>query len=399
MTLENTTIKRSQWRRYIAWMMACIFGIYQFSLQSVGGLMTHELMKGFDLNSVSLSYVLSSFFYVFLIMQIPAGLVLDRYAKRYVLPTAAALCAIGSFIFASADHLSWLIIGRMCTGAGGAFGFIGILSAARSYFPLKLFAVIVGISECIGFLGTALGEHTFAVLLQDFGWRGAMYAVGVIGAVITVGLWVALHPKVAPKHDYSPPVKGEPVWAHLQVIVREPRQWLAGIISFCLFAIVSVFAALWGAPALASIYALNIGDAALTVSAIFIGIAIGASVMGGVAHSPRLQPPAMMIGSFIAAILMAVIIFYPHLSFGLLLLLLVLTGIAASGYVICFAFSGQIAAAGAGGASVGFVNMITMSAALIMQPLMGWLIGWHGPMKIIDGSPVYNVVDYQRGGW
>ncbi|ALA24842.1 MFS transporter [Piscirickettsia salmonis] len=397
--IMNTELKQGQWRRYVAWLMACIFGIYQFSLQSVGGLMTHELMRGFDLNAVSVSYVLSSFFYVFLIMQIPAGLILDRYAKCYILPTAAALCAIGCFIFASADHLSWLIIGRMCTGIGGAFGFIGILSAARSYFPLRFFAVIVGISECIGFLGTALGEHSFAMLLQGIGWRGAMNAVGVIGVVVSLGLLIALHPKVAPKHDYSPPVKGESVWSHLRVIVHEPCQWLVGVISFCLFSLISVFAALWGAPALARIYNLNLSDAALSVSAIFIGIAIGASLMGSVAHSARLQPMAMMIGSFIAAIFMAVIIFYPrYLNFSGLLVLLVLTGIASSGYVICFAFSGQIAAPGAGSASVGFVNMITMSAALIMQPVMGSLIGLHGPLNVIDGSPIYAIADYQRGG-
>ena len=91
-------------------------------------------MKSFNIGATVTGVLSSAFFYTFIILQVPAGIILDRINIRVVITAATAVCGIGCIIFGLAPTLSIAFIGRLLMGVGGTFGFLGMTKAVRLWY-------------------------------------------------------------------------------------------------------------------------------------------------------------------------------------------------------------------------------------------------------------------------
>ena len=108
-------------RAWTIWLLSAIFMFYKYALEVSPSVMTSTLMTAFDISGVALGNLAACYFYAYLLLQIPAGLLLDRFGPRKTTTLAIALCAAGNLIFAGADSVFLAGIGRFLTGAGAAF--------------------------------------------------------------------------------------------------------------------------------------------------------------------------------------------------------------------------------------------------------------------------------------
>ena len=101
------------------------------------------------------------------------------------------------------------------------------------------------------------------------------------------------------------------VLSGLSVIIRNPQIWIIGTISFLMYLSTSAFAELWGNPYLRQVYHFSPHQAAQAISTIFLGWAVGGPIVGWCSDVIRQRRMPMMIGSMIAAVLIAVVIYMP----------------------------------------------------------------------------------------
>src|ERR1700722_8116644 len=106
---------------WLIWLLSALFMSYKYALEVSPSVMTSTLMSTFHIDGVALGNLAACYFYAYLLLQIPAGVLLDRIGPRKVTTIAIAVCAAGSLIFAKADTLWVAGIGRFLTGAGAAF--------------------------------------------------------------------------------------------------------------------------------------------------------------------------------------------------------------------------------------------------------------------------------------
>ena len=92
-------------RAWSIWFLSAIFMFYKYAIEVSPSVMTGTLMKAFDIGGIELGNLAASYFYAYLLLQIPAGLLLDKFGPRNVSTIAIFLCAVGSLIFARADSL------------------------------------------------------------------------------------------------------------------------------------------------------------------------------------------------------------------------------------------------------------------------------------------------------
>jgi len=97
--------------------------------------MTGNLMSTFGIDAGALGNLVAYYYYIYTPMQLPVGVLMDRYGPRRLLVFACLLCVIGSFWFASASHASALGGSRLLTGLGSAFAFVGVMKLASSWLP------------------------------------------------------------------------------------------------------------------------------------------------------------------------------------------------------------------------------------------------------------------------
>ena len=109
------------------WACAGAFYLYECILRVSPSVMTEGLMHDFSLTSTALGILVSCYSYSYVALQIPCGVMVDAIGTRRILTASAALCAIGTFMFASMDILIGAQIGRFLVGAGSACAFISCM--------------------------------------------------------------------------------------------------------------------------------------------------------------------------------------------------------------------------------------------------------------------------------
>lgn len=386
-------------RVIVVWFITIMFSSYQFSAQVIAGPMTAEIMQSYKLNAVTVSYAVSSFFYVYLLMQLPAGIILDRYSSRYLLPGGFMICALGSVLMGLSDNVYNFSLARMLCAFGGSFGFIGAMRILRNYVPMVYIPLFIGLTEMQGFIFTSVCEAIVSYYLPQIGFKKVLLNFGVCGIFLAFLVYICLHPKLAPKHEYAAISKSDGLTKQDIIILLQNKQiWLLGLIGFGFFSLVTSFAALWGVPTLINIHHLTLGQSAQALSAIFLGIALGGPIIGQLATNHKRQKFMSICSGLLCAILLSIILKMAALNFIAICLLMFFLGMFSCCYLLCFSIGNAMVPAKLSGTCMGFINMVTMASALILQPLMGYIISYNGVIGFNDGVPIYPADSYRMAG-
>jgi len=138
----TTQGKASHWRRiypWLVWGLSSSFLFYRYLLQVSPSVMVHDLMRDFSLSGVQLGNIASFYFYAYVLMQLPVGLLLDRFSPRRMVASSIAVCALGALLFSVAPDLRVAGLGRLLIGIGGAFSAVGTMKLITLWFPPQRF--------------------------------------------------------------------------------------------------------------------------------------------------------------------------------------------------------------------------------------------------------------------
>ncbi|RDI48852.1 MFS transporter [Aquicella lusitana] len=274
-------------------LLGASFYMYEFILQVSLGVMTNELMRDLSLNAASLGIVSAFFYYAYMPMQIPAGLLHDRFGPRRILTFAILVCAFGALFF-SFSYSMWLAsAGRFMMGMGAAFSFSGALMLIARWFPAGYFPVMTGVVQLMSSIGAITGELPLAIAIHRWEWRPTMLYLALLGIGLACLVWLIVR-DFPPGHaatPYSPGDRHRP--AHQGDAIRLSRvfgrmqSWWVALYSFLIWAPIAAFAGLWGVPFLSAAYHITIANASMACAAIWIGIGFGCPFIGWLSERIR----------------------------------------------------------------------------------------------------------------
>jgi len=384
----------------MTWGVAASFVLYQFLLQTSTSVMLPDLMKAFSVDILTVSIITSSFFYPYLILQIPAGLLVDRFGPRRLLTVSIALCALASFIFSVAPNVSVAVSSRMMMGMVSAPAVATTLYIVSHWFPRRQFALIVGLTEMFGMLGGVLGERLLSECVSGWGWRGTMYGTAVVGGVLALLCWLLVRDQpptdMVENNASSIPCATRSTWQHLRHVMGHGQVWLSGFYAGLMFVLIAAFASLWAVPFMEEVYGVSLIIAATASSFIFIGAALGAPLFGWLSDYLDKQRLPMIVSALLSLIVIACILYIPHIPLVLLYGLFFLLGLVSAGYVIAFAIVRNITDKETHGTAMGFTNMMCiLIGAPVLQPLIGWLLEYNWQGQMVDAAVHYTTLDYQ----
>jgi MFS family permease len=376
-------------------VLASLFLSYEMILQVSPSIMTQQLMSEFNINAAILGVIASLYFYSYTAMQIPSGLLYDRFGPRLLITIACGLCAAGSLFFGITHSVFLLGLGRFLLGIGSAFAYVGALTVAARWFPPSTFALFVGILQFIGCIGATCGAYPLAQVIDLIGWRSTMNYLGILGICLTVlcGLFI----RNRPPQDADAPAD---LHHHLsfaksvKAVVSQNQTWALAVYSFCNWAPALIFPALWGVPYLMGKYSISNATAAFACSMVWVGVAIFSPLIGWL--SDRLQRRNILLTSTTAIgfILSLVLLFGSNLPYTLICIILFILGGASSGNLICFAVAKDINRPSVTSTAMGFNNMAVVLSGAVFQPVVGWILDklWDGAM--LSGAPFYSTKNY-----
>lgn len=393
----NVTQKKDSTRSWA--ILACAWGfyLYEYVLRVSPSVMTNHLMLDFGVTSTALGVLISFYYFSYVALQIPCGVIVDWLGPRKVITFSAFLCVIGSVLFSQSTTLLGAQIGRFLIGAGSACAYLSCAKVGAEWFRAERFALIAGMTMMMGTLGGIFGGRPFAILVNIYGWRLSMLIASLAGVVIASAAWLIIRDKpttnagtVKEKETNSSLLNG------LKIVATNPQNWLIGLYGCMMYLPLSAFAELWGVPFLMQVYNINNETASIGSIMVFLGMAAGCpiSAMLSNRHKSRIK---IMSWSAVGTLVAFLVVFYvPNIPLNSMFALLFVGGLFSGGQILYFAAAKEISPDETSGTTIGFTNCIIMLSGFIFQPLLGMILdfAWDGKMSF-DGTPEYSVLTYQ----
>ncbi|MBA2650615.1 MAG: MFS transporter [Legionella sp.] len=393
----------------IGWLicgLGAIFYSYEYLLRIAPSVMEGPLREHFNLSATGFGMVSSIYYAAYVPMQLPVGVLLDRYGPRRLLTFACLVCVIGTFIY-TGTSVAWIAaIGRFLVGFGSAFAFVGVLKLATIWLPENRLGMVAGMTSALGTVGAMLGDNFLSIFVDKLGWIKSLNYTAVFGIGLIFVLWFGISDKKNSHHQEGGTIptfkKG---FVDLEIILKNKQIWLNGLYGCLVYLPTSVFAELWGIPYLRHAHGFTAEAAGLANSILFLGFALGAPLMGYISDRLARRKFPMFVGAMGAAIVMLMILYLPGLSVSSIQALMFLLGLLYSAQAIVFAVGREISPGEAAGTAMALTNMLVMLGAMFLQPLVGHLLDFSLSLRVGDSAlagvgvenlkKLYTIADYQ----
>jgi len=195
------------------------------------------IAKEFNLSASLIGLILSSFFIGYAFMQIPGGLLADRFGSRKVLLVIVFVWSVFTGLTGAAWSLAALLVIRVLFGISEAGFSPSSMKMISETFPKKETGRAISIWLMASGLMTMLTPLLAGTMITNLGWRSMFYLIGALGVVVIILYWVFLKPRPAPQEtetvQAASAAKAEP--RNIGELLKMPMMWNIIIVSFGIY--------------------------------------------------------------------------------------------------------------------------------------------------------------------
>jgi MFS family permease len=387
---------------WIIWGLAAGFFFLGYVARVAPGVMVPQLSHAFSINAFYLGGLSAFFYYAYLPMQIPAGILIDRFGTRTLLLISILMVACACLLFAQTSNIHIAYCSRFFIGFGCTFSFIGAIKLASTWLPSKYLGMLAGSTQAAGMLGAIVGGLPLAYTVAKFGWRNSMM---LIAAALFILLALVFYfvkdlkstqtystTKLPNKQNRTEKV---PLLSGLITVIKNPQNWLNVLYAGAIYAPMAAFGEFWGTGCLQRIYHIPIQTAAAGIGIMFLGWTIGSPLIGWFSDRIGRRKPLMLASAICSCMFLSTIFYLPNLSITSMFILLFLFGFSNTGLVIAYTLAAELNAKKIAATSTALINMASVIFGALGQPLIGFLLELNWKGVTINGLHHYSATNFR----
>ncbi len=369
-----------------AWLTAAVFYFYQYSMRSAPAVMMPELSEAFGLSALGVASIVGLFYYGYSPFSLVAGVTMDRFGPRQLLPLAAATVGLGAFLFATGSP-QVASVGRFLQGAGGVFALVGAIYIASKNFPASQAATLIGATQMFGMAGGSAGQFAVGPMIGGgLKWNYFWLMLGILGIAIAVGLYFLIPKQTETKKTENwtkSAVQG------FKTVFSNPNSILCGLISGLLFIPTTIFDMIWGVRFLEDAIGLDYGSAVLRSATVPFGWIIGCPLLGYISDKIGRRKPVIIGGAAVLLVCLGWILFGPA---GVLppYVLGLTAGIASGAAMLPYTVIKEVNPPEYGGTATGVVNFLNFTFSALLGPVFGWIL-----VRVSGGAETFALEHFQ----
>jgi len=363
-------------RAWLIWsigVLAYLVAVAQRTSFGVSGL---EATERFHAGAAAVSFFTVLQLLVYAALQIPVGILVDRFGSRVMIAGGAVLMGLGQLELAFADSISAGVFGRVLVGAGDAMTFISVIRLIPLWFAPRRAPLVTQLTGMSGQLGQVISVVPFALVLHSAGWTPAYLMLASFSALAVVLVLAMLRdtPPGHPPRDGSQGLRATGV--SLARAWRQPGTrlglWSHFTVQFC----GTVFAMSWGYPFLVSAQGTGPAVASSLMGLyVLVGMVAGPFFGGFVAKHPMRRSAMVLLISAATALTWAGVLLWPgRAPLWLLALLAAVLAVGGPSSMIGFDFARTFNPSHRIGTATGIVNVGGFVAALLTIYLVGLVL-------------------------
>jgi len=368
-------------KAYAVWGVALavyLLAVFHRSSLAVAGLAATDR---FDISAAQLATFTTVQLLVYAGMQIPVGLLVDRFGPRSVLIVGALTLTVAQTGFAIANSYELAVLARVFVGVGDAMTFICVLRLVNAWFPVRRIPLITQLTGVTGQFGAVLAAVPMTIALRDLGWTPAYLLSASLGLVLTVGLVFVV--RDAPE---GRTVRGEAlsltrIRATLSASWSQPGTRLGFWMHFTTQFSATTMGLLWGYPFFVRGEGLSPATAGTLLTIMVLALMIAGPVL---AHTITRHPwhrSSIVIGIVLAIVMMwTVVLAWPgNAPLSVLVALVVVIGVGGPASMIGFDLARTSNPPHRLASATAIVNQAGFLASLVLVIAIGLILDWRTP--------------------
>jgi len=354
---------------WFVWGLAALYYFSDYLARVSPGVIHQDLQSAFSLTEAGFGLMTYAFYLPYIIMQIPVGLLVDRFSIRKLLTCMSLITGLGCVFFGCAQSLMMAVFGRMLIGFSSSCAFIAAMRLATVWFPVSMLGLLAGLTQALGMLGAAAGEAPIAALAKLLGWRSCMLVLAGLFLVLAFVIYTCISEKKLQTNAAE--LKILPA---LQLILKNKQLWCIALYAGCLFGPTAVIGEAYGPALLQYGWGLTATQAANAIGYIFIGWGLGGPIIGWLSDYFETRRPLMIISALCTCLFTLIIVYLPMHNMLLTYGLFFLFGLTNCGVCLAYALASEITHKSAAGLAIALTNMASIFVGATLQPIVGKII-------------------------
>ena len=402
MTSATGTARFQRVRRIVFGIVLASF-VLSFIHRTAPAAIAAELTRAFAINAATLGTLAATYFYVYMLLQIPVGVLADTLGPRRILSAGSLIAGAGSLAFALAPTWEVAAAGRTLVGIGVSVAFIAILKISAVWFPANRFATLNGVTMFAGNAGAVIAGAPLAWVVTQTSWRGVFIGLAVLSLALGVATWLRVRDRpqdlgFPAVHAHAPTPTIAVHWRQaLRQVLANPATWPGFFVNVGIGGSYLAFAGLWAVPFLVDVYGMSRVIAAEHASLLLLGVAFGSLAIGALSDRLGSRRGLMRACTLLYALSWLPWLLHVQWPLPVTLAWALLTGLVIPGFTLSWTVAKEVNRPEHSGMATSVVNLGIFLGTGILQPLVGAVLdrgraqgdAWHAwdhALWILAGS-------------
>ncbi|API86009.1 MFS transporter [Francisella uliginis] len=356
----------------IWFICAFFYALEYFVRSSTGALLVGFTNEPYNLTIATTALFSSSFYWAYMISQIPAGILVDKFGVKKVMIVSSSVFSVAMLIASIAHSEEILVIYRILAGFGGGFAILCAIKSISIWLPNRLFPAFTGLTQFILYIGATLSAAPLVFLSNYLSISEIMAMIFIISfIVLLLSIFVIkTHPEY--KKENMQHRQNNESLKDIMAVIKNKQIWFNGFYCFTIYGTTVLFADLWGVRYL-TLYGFSEEVAGICTSLIFIGVCIASPLWGILASIKDGEKRFLMISPVIGLFVVTYLIFFNH-NITIAFVLCILFGASQAVHVLNYSALRNTVSATQIATGLAVVNMFLPLSGGVLQPLTGTII-------------------------
>lgn len=366
---------------YGIWFVALLvylLAVFHRSSLAVAGLTATDR---FHISAAQLAVFTMLQLMVYAGMQIPVGLLVDRFGPRRVLLTGAVTLTLAQASFAFADTYALAIVARLFVGVGDAMTFICVLRLVNTWFAPRRVPLMTQLTGVLGQLGAIIAAVPMTWALGHLGWTKSYLLAASLGIVLSIALVIVVHDAPATRSTSGPALSMTRIRGSLAASWAQPGTRLGFWMHFSTQFSATTLGLLWGYPFFVRGEQRSDHVAGLLLSLMVVAVMAAGPVLGWIITRHPWHRSTLVLGIVSSIVVMWTIVlsWRGPAPLWLLVLLVIVVGIGGPASMIGFDLGRTSNPADRMASATGIINQAGFLASLLLVVAIGLVLDWRTP--------------------
>ena len=372
---------------YGIWVVALLvylLAVFHRSSLAVAGLAATDR---FHISAAQLAVFTMLQLMVYAAMQIPVGLLVDRFGPRRVLLTGALTLTLAQAGFAFADTYAWAIVARLFVGVGDAMTFICVLRLVNTWFAPRRVPLMSQLTGVFGQLGAIIAAVPMTWALGHLGWTKSYLIAASLGIILSIALLIVVHDAPKTRSASGPAMSLTHIRRSLGASWAQPGTRLGFWVHFTTQFSATTLGLLWGYPFFVRGEQRSAHVAGVLLTLMVVAVMTAGPVLGWTITRHPWHRSTLVLGivSSIVVVWTVVLVWRGPAPLWLLVLLVVVAGVGGPASMIGFDLGRTSNPADRMASATGIINQGGFTASLLLVVAIGLVLDWRTP----GGSTAY----------